>query len=62
MLRQLLKYNDASLVYSCTPEQIERLIKDEKLTKQEVIELRVKLENHSSKLESFKHVIKKLIL
>lgn len=62
MLRQLIEYNDASVVYSCNIEQIERLIIEEKLNKTEIKKLREKLEEHSSKLESFKYVIRKLIL
>lgn len=62
MLREFIKHNDASLIYECNVFQIEKLIKDENLTKDEIKYLKEKLDMHYNKMESFKYILGKLIL
>lgn len=62
MLREFIRTNDASVIYECNIYQIERLIKQEKLTKAEIKYLKEKLDMHYNKMESFKYILGKLIL
>lgn len=61
MLKQLIHTKNASLIYECNMEQIERQISEECLTKEEILKLYEILSEHKNKLDSFKYVLRKLI-
>lgn len=57
MLKQLLKYNDSSLVYTCDAPQLILQIKNEKLTKEDLEQLKRIFEAHCDKSALFTFVM-----
>lgn len=62
MLKEFIKHNNASLIYECSAAQIERLIEEEGLSKDEIIYLKEKMDKHFFRMESFKYVLSKIVL